>query len=114
MKINGQNIKTPTEVVVGVFRISKSGRLSDGSMAMDIIALKRRLDCSWALISSSDLQHLHGTLESQTFNAVEYVDPKNGEAGTMTAYVGDINQSTFQVKDGVRYWRNVSLSLIEK
>jgi hypothetical protein len=114
MRINGQVIKTPTELKVGVFRISKSNRLANGDMSMDIIAVKRRLDCNWTIISASELQQIMNILDSSTFYAVEYVDPKNDEAGTIIAYVGDINQAVWFKRDGVRYWKDVSLSLIEK
>lgn len=114
MKISGQTVRTPTELKVGVFRISKAERLADGSMAIDIIALKRRLDCCWQIISAPDLQHLLNILESKTFHTVEYPDPQNGEAATLTAYVGDINQAAWHRRDGVRYWRDVSISLIER
>jgi len=114
MRINGQTVATPTELKVGVFRISKAERLADGSMAMDIIAVKRRLDCRWEVISASDLQHLLDLLESKTFHTVEYVDPQDGETASITAYVGDVNQAAWQRKNGVRYWRDVSIALIER
>lgn len=114
MRINGHIIKTPTELKVGVFRISKAERLANGDMSLDIIAVKRRLDCTWAVISAIELQQIMDILDSGTFYTVEYIDPKNGEAGTITAYVGDINQSAWYRKDGIRFWKDVSLALIER
>ena len=112
--INGTQIKTPTELKVGVFRLSKSERLASGKMAMEIIAIKRRLDMTWAIISDTDLRQIMSILDAGVFYTVAYPDPKNGESATITAYAGDINQSAWQRLAGTRYWKDVSLSLVEQ
>lgn len=115
MKINGVTILTPTELKVSTFRISKSERTADGSMVMDIIAVKRRLDLSWAVIADSDLQQIMGLLApTQAFHAVIYPDPENGETATITVYVGDTGQEVGQRVAGTRYWKDVTISLIER
>lgn len=111
--INGITIKTPTDLKVGVFRITKSERLTSGKMAMEIIATKRRLDLRWEIITDTELQNIMNTLESRVFHTVIYPDPQKGENATITAYAGDINYDVWQ-KIGNRYWRNVSISLIEQ
>lgn len=112
MSINGIQIKTP-QLKVGMFTISKSERLASGKMSMDIIATKRRLDLRWPLIKDTDLQQLLNTLASKTFHSVVYPDPQNGETATITAYVGDRNMDAWQ-KIGSRYWKDVSIALIEQ
>lgn len=112
--INGIQIKTPTELKVGVFRLTKAERLASGKMAMEIIATKRRLDMRWEIITDADLQQILGILDSKVFHTVQYPDPQNGETATITAYVGDINQAAWQKITGTRYWKDVSLALIEQ
>ena len=112
--INGTQIKTPTELKVGVFRLTKSERLTSGKMAMEVIAIKRRIDMQWSIIADADLQQLMNILDSGVFYTVTYPDPKNGETATITAYVGDINQAAWQKIAGTRYWKDVSLALIEQ
>jgi len=114
MYIDGVKIKTPTELKVGIFRLSKAERLASGKMIMDIIAIKRRLDLSWEIIEDSELQTILNTLDTKVFHEVSYPDPQNGESHTITAYVGDINQQIFQQRGGKRYWQKVSMSLIEQ
>lgn len=114
MKINGTTIKTPTNLKVGVFRITKAERLASGKMAMEIIAVKRRLDLSWEVIDDASLQQIIGLLESKVFSTVTYPDPQGGEATTITAYVGDVAQEAWQKLQGTRYWRGVSIALIEQ
>ena len=113
MIINGVTIKTPTELKVGVFRITKSERLASGKMAMEIIAIKRRLDMRWEIITDVELQKIMNTLESRVFHTVTYPDPQKGENATITAYAGDINYDVWQ-KVGNRYWKDVSIALIEQ
>ncbi|WDU82267.1 DUF6711 family protein [Caloramator sp. Dgby_cultured_2] len=113
MTINGITIKTPTDLKVGVFRITKSERTASGKMMMEIIAVKRRLDLRWEIISDTDLQTILNVLESKVFHTVVYPDPQKGENATITAYVGDINMEAWQ-KIGNRYWREVSIALIEQ
>lgn len=113
MIINGVTIKTPTELKVGVFRITKSERLASGKMVMEVIAIKRRLDMRWEIITDVELQKIMNTLESRVFHTVTYPDPQKGENATITAYAGDINYDVWQ-KVGNRYWQNVSISLIEQ
>ncbi len=114
MQINGTTIKTPTDLKVGVFRITKAERLASGNMAMEIIAVKRRLDLKWAIIADTDLQKIFNILESRVFHSVTYLDPQGGETATITAYVGDISQEAWQRLKGIRYWRDVSIALIEQ
>lgn len=112
--IDGVQIKAPTDLKVGHFRLSKSGRVASGLMTMDIIAIKRRIDLTWAAISGKHLNVIIDVLDANTFYEVQYEDPKNVEGlTTMTAYVGDVNQTLFR-SDGSRVWRNVTLPLIEQ
>lgn len=114
MKINGVTIKTPTELKVGSFLITKSERTADGSMVMDIIAEKRRLDCSWSLITAADFQQILSLLRGQAFHAIIYPDPELGEETTITAYRGDTGSEVGQQISGTRYWREVQIALIER
>ncbi len=114
MQINGTTIKTPTDLKVGVFRITKAERLASGNMAMEIIAVKRRLDLKWAIIADTDLKQILNILESKVFHTVVYPDPQGGEVAAITTYVGDINQEAWQKLGGTRYWRDVSIALIEQ
>lgn len=114
MTINGITVKTPTFFRVGIFRItSNPERTVSGRMVMDIVAIKRRIDFGYELISDTDLAKILDTLESRTFHQVAYPDPQRGENAQITAYVGDINADAWQ-KIGNRHWRNISLALIEQ
>lgn len=113
MLLDGVQIKTP-HLEVGSFLISKSERTADGTMTMDIIAEKRRLDLTWPLIKDVDLQQILSLLKSKTFHTVTYPDPEYGEDRTITVYRGDVTTQAGHRVAGTRYWTDVSIALIEQ
>jgi len=112
--IDGVKVKSPTDLKVGRFILSKSERTASGKMVMEIIAKKRRLDCKWSIIKGSELKTILDLLDSKTFHQVTYPDPQTGENTTITCYVGDINMTVFQPINTDRYYTDVSIALIEQ
>lgn len=113
MLLDGIPIKTP-QLKVGSFQISRSERMADGTMTMDIIAEKRRLDLSWPIIKDADLQQILSLLKNKAFHTITYPDPESGDAHTITVYRGDVSTVTGHRLEGSRYWRDVSIALIEQ
>lgn len=113
MLIDGIQINAP-QLKVSSFLITKSERTADGTMTMDIIAEKRRLDLTWPIIKDTDLQQILSLLKSKTFHTVTYPDPEHGENHTITVYRGDVSTEPGHRVEGTRYWRDVSIALIEQ
>jgi len=113
LKIAGITVKAPTELKVGRFDLSKSGRTASGKMVMDIIATKRRVDVVWKMLPDDELQKIIDTITAnKPFFTLEY--PDAGGTKTMTCYAGDIITSLWHTKNGVRYWEEVSIGFIEQ
>ena len=113
LKIAGVTVKTPSELKVGRFDITKSNRSASGKMMMELIATKRRVDVVWKMIADSDLQTIISTITAhKPFFSFEY--PDVGGTKTMTCYAGDINTSLWHTKNGVRFWEDVQISFIEQ
>lgn len=113
LKIAGVTVKTPSELKVGRFDLTKSNRTASGKMMMELIATKRRVDCTWKMIADSDLQLIINTITAhKPFFSLEY--PDVGGTTTMTCYAGDINTSLWHTIGGVRYWQDVSIAFIEQ
>lgn len=113
LKIAETAVKAPSDVKVGRFDISKSGRTASGKMVMEIIATKRRVDVIWKMIKDSELQTVVDTITAnKPFFSLEY--PDAGGTQTMTCYAGDITTSLWHTIDGVRYWQEVSIPFIEQ
>jgi len=113
LKIAGVSVKAPTDLKIGRFDLSKSGRSASGKMVMELIATKRRVDVVWKMVPDSDLQTIIDTITAnKPFFTLTY--PDAGGSNTMTCYAGDINTSLWHTIGGVRYWQEVSISFIEQ
>ena len=113
LKIAGVTVKTPSELKVGRFDITKSNRAASGKMMMELIATKRRGDVVWKMLPDSDLKLIIDTITAnKPFFSLEY--PDVGGAKTMTCYAGDIVTSLWHTKNGVRFWEEVSIGFIEQ
>lgn len=113
LKIAGITVKAPTELKVGRFDLSKSGRTASGKMMMEIIATKRRVDVVWKMLKDSELQQILDLITAnKPFFSLEY--PDAGGTKTMTCYAGDILTSLWHTKNGIRYWEEVSIAFIEQ
>lgn len=55
-KISGKKIKAPTELTVSPEVLDKAERTVDGTMVVDIIGTKRKVDVSWEYLSKEDTQ----------------------------------------------------------
>jgi len=113
LKIAGVTVKTPSELKIGRFDITKSNRSASGKMMMEIIATKRRVDVVWKMLKDSELQQILDLITAnKPFFSLEY--PDAGGTKTMTCYAGDIVTSLWYTKNGVRYWEEVSIGFIEQ
>jgi hypothetical protein len=75
LKIAGVTVKTPSELKIGRFDITKSNRAASGKMIMELIATKRRVDCIWTLIADNELQLIIDTITAnKPFFILEYPD----------------------------------------
>lgn len=112
-KIAGVSVINPAELKVGRFDLTKSGRNALGNMIMEVIATKRRVDCTWKMVKDSDLQIIIDTITAnKPFFSLEY--PDAGGTKTMACYAGDINTSLWHTINGVRHWDEVMIPFIEQ
>ncbi len=113
IEINNTSIPTPSSFKVGINDISNAERNAKGTMLMDRVATKRKLDLSWKTIEANDLSRLLNLISS-TFFFVKYPDPVTGTLTTKTFYVGDRSIDMFSYTNGKPVWENVSFNFIEK
>jgi hypothetical protein len=113
LRVAGVTVKTPSELKVGRFDITKSNRAASGKMMMELIATKRRVDVVWKMLPDSDLKLIIDTITAnKPFFNLQY--PDAGSSQTMTCYSGDIVTSLWHTKNGIRYWEEVSIGFIEQ
>ena len=111
--VNGVAIKIPSGCSIEKYNITKSGRVANGSMVMDLIAQKAKLNLSYDVIGGPDLVAMQNIIYSTSmFFTVNYND-YDGELQTKTMYCGDIKYDRFRT-DGIWYWKNFKVDLIEQ
>ncbi|MEG2457212.1 MAG: hypothetical protein RSB08_05280, partial [Clostridia bacterium] len=63
-KINSKTIKQPTEIALSSEVLDKAERTMDGTMVVDIIGSKDKVDVSWDYMTSADLKLLAQEIKS--------------------------------------------------
>ena len=112
--IGGITVKTPQEMSIEKYNLTKSGRVTSGKMTMELVAQKRKLNCKYNAIREDDLQVILGKVYgANMFFSVTYDDA--GGPYTMTCYAGAIKGEPFRKDtDDVWLWKDVEVALIEQ
>jgi hypothetical protein len=113
IEINNVLIPSPSTFKVGIMDISNAERNAKGTMLIDRIATKRKLDVSWRDLKGNDLAELLQLVNSVYF-FVKYYDPMTNRLETKTFYVGDRNIGMFSYNNGNPIWDEISFNFIER
>lgn len=114
IEFDSVEIPTPGSYTVSVNDISKAERNANGTIIIERIATKRKIELSWPYLSSADLSTLFSNFSSNTFISVTYPDPVTGAARTGTFYAGDRSAGAIDYQAGVIRWKDVKFNLIEQ
>lgn len=112
--INGSEPPAPKKVTVNVQDLSSgsSGRNADGEMMIDFVASKRKIECEWPSLTSSEMSSLMSLMSATTF-PVTYIDPETGASKTITCYKGDRSAPVYWIIGGVVRWEGLKVNFIE-
>lgn len=105
--------KSPSDFSVNIQDIVNAERDAEGTMHIDLIATKYKIECKWAYLTQDEMSNLLGALESKITFSVSFLDPATGGSKSITCYKGDRKIPIMIVKDGVASYKDFSLSLIE-
>lgn len=111
--IDGMAIPTPSNCSVGIQDLSKAERNALGTMIIERIATKRKLELSWAYLSRTDLATILNAV-SPVFFTVQYMDPQTNANKSGVFYCGDRKCDMLDFKNSVPRYKDVSFSLIER
>lgn len=120
LKIAGVAIKKPKNnggFKISKYNVTKSGRVANGDMTMDLVAKKRKFFFSYEVISGKDLEQILSVIDSDAmFFDITYEE--NGQVKSANVYVGEISQTHFRVPDATTptgwYWKDFTFNLIER
>ena len=76
-KVNGKKIKAPTEITVSPEVLDKAERTVDGTMVVDIIGTKRKVDVSWEYLSKENMTTLTKAIGGDKFAKIAFQDRKS-------------------------------------
>lgn len=113
IKINGVEIPTPSDYQPGIMDISKAERNANGTMIIERITTKRKLELGWKKLSKEQLSTILNLI-SPVFFTVEYVDPQDNGFRTGTFYSGDRNCPALSYIKGNIEYNNIKINLIER
>jgi len=113
IKIDGVQIPDPSDYQVGIYDLSRAERNAAGTIVIDRIATKRKLELMWRYLSNEELSNLL-KLVSPVFFEVEYVDPQDNGRRVGVFYCGDRTVGAFRYKNGKIIWKDIKFNLIER
>ena len=118
MTITINNIKLPTpsamSVTIADFDAGSDtvGRNAQGELFRDRVAVKRKIDLTWRILTAEEMSLILNAMQDVFFN-VTYYDPQYGEK-TITAYVGDRTPSLYTFSDLGILYQDFSVSITER
>ena len=114
-KINGRSLHSPKDISESYDILDKIERTLDGTMVVDIIGNKIKIDVSWDYLSNKDMMILKEELFKNTFVTVTFHSPDTGELQTIEARTRDFNyQPSYDWTRSKLIWKSVSVSFEEK
>ena len=112
IKIDTVTISTPSSFQIGIEDISKAERNANGTLIIERIATKRKLELSSNYLSAANLSTLLTAISGTTFT-VEYPDAQTGAARTGTFYAGARTAGAIDYQGSVMRYKDVKFNLIE-
>lgn len=116
LRINGVDIKRPSDLQFSRYNLTKSGRVASGKMVMDLVAKKRKFFFTYDAISSKDMELIYSLIDGkEMFFQLTYTE--NNFVKEAQVYVGEIQAARFRVADPTTkmwYWKNFTFNLIEQ
>ena len=93
--------------------LSKAERNARGTLIIERIATKRKIEMSWRYLSKEDLSRLF-KMVSPVFFRVDYIDPQENAWKTGTFYAGDRHVGALDYRNGSIRYKDINFNIIER
>lgn len=113
LQIDGVNILAPTDLQIGIMDLSKAERNANGTMIIERIATKRKLELQYNYLTRTQLAELL-TLVSPVFFQLQYTEPQTDALRTGTFYCGDRSVGLIDVINGEPRYKDIKFNFIER
>ena len=101
-------LKVDYEVIIS----DDSGRTAAGTMVMDIVARKTKLEVTFIPMAQERMSSLLKLMENYIFD-VQYLDPKTKAMRTIQVYIGTPEIEYYVIHNDKRTYNGFTLSFIE-
>lgn len=101
------------QVIYSDLDSENSFRSVTGEMQRDRICTKRKVECTWNMLTASELSALLNSVKC-VFFSIRYYDPASAGMESMVAYVGDRTIPAAFMRNGEMYYKSVSMNFVEK
>ena len=112
IRINNVKLTSPTSYKPSIMDITNGERNSKGTMFLDHIATKWKLELSWNALTQEQMTSLLNALEGNVTFSVSFLD-LYGHTQTRTFYKGDRKAGLMIIKNNKCIWQDFSVNLIE-
>ena len=113
MKINGTTIQTPKTLSIDIEDIDgEAYRSANGTLIRDRIATKRKLNCEWPALTTTQISTILSLIASDSFT-VQYLDPVTGTNITKPFYAGTKSAPVYRLLAGRELWEGLTVNFIE-
>ncbi|MBQ8232435.1 MAG: hypothetical protein IJZ34_11000 [Lachnospiraceae bacterium] len=90
-----------------------TGRVANGDMVGDLIAVKYTLDCEWPPLSAEQAKIVDNAIEPAFFNA-SFLDPATNTVVTKRFYAGSPTYPVYSYVSGIKTYAGVKVTIIQK
>lgn len=112
LKIGGVAMPTPSEMSPMMYDITEAERNSKGTMFIELIATKYKLECTWSYLTQEQMTKVLNAIKSITFT-IAFIDPQSGSEKTISVYKGDRTIPVLNYIDGVPKYKGFKVNFIE-
>ena len=114
-RINSKTVKAPKSISFSFESLDKEERTMDGTMVVDIIGQKRKINASWDYLPKTDMKTLADEINSSPFVTVSAHDNSTGELVTITGRAKDFKYEPYYEWSKSRLvWKSVSVDFVER
>ena len=118
-KINSKTLtKNPSSITHSYTKVQNQDRTMDGTMVVDIVAIKNVVNVEWKFLDKEDMLKLKNEIESGNFVTIDYWDTDTSSAETMKNITVTVTSFTFSPFYDYSInnisWKDIKLSFTER
>ncbi len=113
-QINGKSISPPKDISQSFESLDIVDRTLDGTMVVDVVGKKLRIDVVWDYLSKEDMSLLSGEVNNHPFVNISFRSNVDSSLENKQMSTKELNyQTAYDWVKAKVLWKNVSVSFVE-